>query len=77
MPEITFNELDELADRDPLKLSAQDIDNLILGMRAYRNKTLGGKATKFSDEAKQPTVDIKALAAFAGAPAAAPFKRRI
>lgn len=49
---ITFSELDRLCDLDPLSLSAQDLDRLIAGMRAYRANALGkGKATKFSDEA--------------------------
>lgn len=80
MSEIDFNTLDELASRDPLSLSKQDLDTLIMGMRAYRAAAMGkssGKAMKFSDVATQPVVDMSALLKAVGAPVAKPIKRRL
>ena len=60
--DITFAELDMLCDLDPLNLTVENLDRLILGMRAYRANAMakGSKATKFSDEAGI-SIDIKAM----------------
>lgn len=57
---LTFSELDRLCDLDPLSLTVENLDRLILGMRAYRANALGkGKAAKFSDESGLGAKDIR------------------
>lgn len=60
MSDITFSELDRLADLDPVDLTKDNLDRLIAGMRAYRANAMskGSKATKFSDESGITKVDI-------------------
>lgn len=61
--EVTFSELDQLSDLDPVNLTDNNLDRLIHGMRLYRANALPkGKATKFSDVADRPAVDIHKFA---------------
>lgn len=66
------SELDELISRDPLSLSAQDIDSIIQMQRQYRAKREagGGRSRKASVEASLSSVtgaDLAALVRNAGA----------
>lgn len=59
------SELDELMARDPLELSAQDIDKIIAFQRAARARREGGAKTKKADKeaslAGTKAVDLVAL----------------
>ena len=57
------SELDELMSRDPLELSAQDIDKIIAYQRNQRaRKEAGGPKTRRATKASEPSgIDLVAL----------------
>ena len=55
------SELDELMSRDPLDLSAQDIDKLIQYQRAQRAKREGGKGKKATTLSDGSGLDLAAM----------------
>lgn len=68
------NELDELMDRDPMELSAQDIDKIISWHRQQRaTYEAGGKIAKPAGQ----KIDLKALGLIKAPVAGTEFKRRI
>lgn len=77
------SELDELMSRDPLELSAQDIDKIIAIQRQHRARlATGGRTKKAKEEAPKVALDLAKLGllkAPAPAPTTAPtggFRRR-
>ncbi len=80
------SELDELMSRDPLELSAQDIDKIIAYQRQQRARlSSGGKTRRAKDDAPKATLDLAARGLLKTAPAPTPaptapgtgFRRRI
>lgn len=56
------SELDELMQRDPLELSAQDIDKIIAFQRQSRaRREAGGKTKKDTGAAATTSIDLSAL----------------
>lgn len=55
------SELDELISRDPLELSAQDIDKIIAFQRAARARRESGGRTKKGVDAPKVSLDLVAL----------------
>ena len=56
------SELDELMSRDPLELSAQDIDKIIAYQRNQRARKEAGGKTKRATKASEPSgIDLVAL----------------
>ncbi len=69
-PPPTPSELDELISRDPLDLSAQDIDKIIASQRQARaRREAGGKTKKGASDAPKQTLDLAALGLVKAAPA--------
>lgn len=69
------SELDELMSRDPLELSAQDIDSIIAYQRQQRARREAGGKTKKSDLRDGSGIDLVALVTkTAPAPVASPPK---
>jgi hypothetical protein len=66
------SELDELISRDPLDLSAQDIDSIIAMQRQHRaRKEAGGRTRKSAADAPKQTLDLAALGLLKPKPAPA------
>lgn len=64
------SELDELMARDPLELSAQDIDSIIAYQRQQRaRKEAGGKTKRATKDGPPSGIDLVALVTRAPAPA--------
>ena len=73
-----MSDLDELMDRDPLELSAQDIDSIIAYQRKHRAQVAGGKRAK-KDDGPGVSIDLAKLGLVPSAPVAgvAAVKRRV
>lgn len=69
-PDPPLLDVDTLMARDPLSLSAQDIDQII----AYHRKARARKAA--GEKPIKPKIDISAILKAAPKPEAAPLKRR-
>lgn len=67
------SDLDELMSRDPLELSAQDIDKIIAIQRNHRARLAsGGKTRKAKDEGPKQSLDLAALGLIKPAPPPSP-----
>ena len=55
------SELDELMSRDPIALSAQDIDKHIAYQRAQRARREAGARPKKAKDENAPTIDLAAM----------------
>jgi hypothetical protein len=55
------SELDELMSRDPLSLSAKDIDAIIAMQRQYRARKEGGGRKKKGDNEPTVSIDLASL----------------
>ena len=61
-PPPPLSELDELMARDPLNLSAQDIDAIIAYQRQARaRREAGGKTKRTASDAPKQSLDLAAL----------------
>ena len=68
-PPPTPSELDELMSRDPLSLSAQDIDKIIAAQRQQRaRREAGGKTKKATADSPPSGIDLVALVKGASTP---------
>lgn len=69
IPPPTPSELDELISRDPLELSAQDIDRIISYQRQQRAKREAGNGKrKSSADPDAPKIDLAAALGLVKAP---------